>query len=158
ARQERDLAALIEQTNAALYAQNATSMFATLFYGILDLDERRLEYVNCGHNAPFLVRDGGCEPLPGGGVPLGFYPDRTWTKQAVDLRSGDGVFVFTDGVTEAANPSGEEYGEARLVELLATLARREAPTMVQAVMADVDRFAGGGDPFDDVTCVAALLR
>ncbi|MES1158723.1 MAG: SpoIIE family protein phosphatase [Terricaulis silvestris] len=158
ARQEDDLVALIEQTNAALCAQNATSMFTTLFYAVLDLETRRLEYVNCGHNPPYLLRGGGCDPLSGSGVPLGFYPDRTWTKQVLELRPGDGVFIFTDGVTEAASPAGEEYGEARLAAQLSAAWGGGAMAIVQAVMADVEAFSGGAEPFDDVTCVAAILR
>ncbi len=155
--QPRDLGALIRQANDVLCAQNAMSMFATLFYGVLDLDERRLDYVNCGHNPPLLLApDGASSDLPGHGPPLGLFPGRDWSVNTRVLEPGEGIVLFTDGVTENVDPAGQEYGDARLAELLRRNRGCSAFELVRAVIADAERFAGGGEQFDDLTCLVAL--
>jgi phosphoserine phosphatase RsbU/P len=158
AQQHQDLSAVVAQANAALCAKNTMSMFSTLFYGILDLDTRRLDYVNCGHNPPMLIGAvGGCAELPGHGLPLGMFPDQTWTTHAVDLQPGDGVFLFSDGITECVNAAGEEFGEERLKAALSQARAGSAADLVGKVLADAERFSAGQDQFDDMTCIAALL-
>lgn len=157
ARNESDLGKLIEQANDGLSALNAESMFTTLFYGVLDLRDGRLTYVNCGHTAPFILDHRGCTELPGHGPPLGFFPGQRWTAQSIDLGPGDAIFIFSDGVTECFNPQGEEYGEARLAELLTANRTRGAKGLVQAVVADAERFADGAEQSDDITCLAAFM-
>jgi serine phosphatase RsbU (regulator of sigma subunit) len=153
-----EVAEVVAQANRVLAAQNEMSMFATLFYGVLDLDARRLEYVNCGHNAPIrLPSAGGAEKLPGRGVPMGLFPDRRWAPQSLDLSVGDRLFLFSDGVTEAADPREAEYGEARLLQVLQAQGGRGAAGLVEGVMADVAAFAQGAEQSDDITCVAAVL-
>src|SRR6185295_16035216 len=97
AQHERDLSRLIGQANDALCAQNAMGMFATLFYGVLDLDRDRLDYVVCGHSPPLHISAAGaCAELTGSGPPLGFFPERVWRAHALQLAPGDGLFLFTD--------------------------------------------------------------
>jgi serine phosphatase RsbU (regulator of sigma subunit) len=155
----RDIGDVVAQANRTLSTQNEASMFTTLFYAVLDLDTRRLEYVNCGHNAPFLLpAAGGHVALPGRGVPVGIFPDRRWTPQAIDLSQGDRLFLFTDGVTEAADVNETEYGEARLVSTLEANRGRDPNGLVEAVVADVRTFAAGAEQSDDITCVAAIVN
>jgi CRP-like cAMP-binding protein/anti-sigma regulatory factor (Ser/Thr protein kinase) len=155
----RDIGDVIAQANRTLATQNEASMFTTLFYAVLDLNTRRLEYVNCGHNAPLLLpAAGGCVPLPGRGVPVGIFADRRWTPQSIDLNSGDRLFLFTDGVTEAVNPSETEYGDARLIAALEANRASDPGGLVEAVVADVRAFADGAEQSDDITCVAAILN
>jgi sigma-B regulation protein RsbU (phosphoserine phosphatase) len=144
--------------NALLNANNSSGMFATLFYGVLDLKSRQLDYVNCGHNPPhWRKRAGAWETLKSGGPPIAILPDRTWPQHRQKLERGDALFLFSDGVTEAHNAAGEEYGDARLEALLKDARIDSAQALVQAVMSDVDGFAAGADPFDDITCLAAVL-
>jgi serine phosphatase RsbU (regulator of sigma subunit)/anti-sigma regulatory factor (Ser/Thr protein kinase) len=155
---ERDLSRLIAQANDALCAQNAMAMFATVFYGVLDLDRGRLDYVVCGHSPPIhLSAAGGCAELTGSGPPLGFFPERVWRAHSLQLAPGDGLFLFTDGVTECLDPANEEYGDERLKALLRHTERSSAEHLVQAVMADVDAFADRAEQTDDITCVAVVL-
>ncbi len=158
AQHEQDIAALMGKANDALCAHNDTTMFVTLFYGVLDLSSGRLDYVNCGHNAPYVLRrDGSCEELPSRGAPLGFFPGQRWEADSVQLERGEGVFLFTDGVSEAMNPQNEEYGETRLIERLTQSRAANAEQLVEAVIADVVRFAGEAEQSDDITCLAALM-
>jgi sigma-B regulation protein RsbU (phosphoserine phosphatase) len=159
AQQHRDLSQVINQANRLLCAQNEMSMFSTVFYGVLDLAERRLQYVNCGHNAPYVLGPGGASySLGGRGPPLGLFPEAEWTSLEIPLIPGAGVFIFSDGVTEAVNPLDEEYGDRRLETCLRARGRKGAEKLIEAVMKDVEAFADGCEQFDDITCVAALLR
>lgn len=159
AKQFVTLPAMIEGVNAMLCEQNAASMFSTLFFGVLDLSNGRLEYVSCGHCPPLLFGPGRFTTvLAGGGVPLGLFPGRKWPAHAAVLRENEGVFVLTDGVTEAIAPDGEEYGEERVAALLRAGAGASPAGLVEGCIADVERFAAGAEQFDDITCVAVQLR
>ncbi|MDB5483202.1 MAG: cyclic nucleotide-binding protein [Caulobacteraceae bacterium] len=159
ARQHASAPAILEAANAMLCAHNPSLMFATAFWGVLDLADGRFEYVNCGHCPPLILRaDGSCEPLPGGGTALGLAPGKRMASHEITLRPGDGVFLYTDGVTESIDPGGEEYGEARLAARLCAARALGAEARVKAVMDDVARFTAGADPFDDITCLAAVLN
>lgn len=153
-----ELGAVIARANKAICAQNATSMFSTLFYGVIDINTGHFDYVNCGHNPPYLLKKGECAELPGRAPPLGLFPDRAWTVHSADLAIGEGVFMFSDGVTESIDISGADYGDARLAALLRKRGNRTAGSLVEAVIGDVNVFAGEAEQFDDITCLALLLR
>ncbi len=158
AQQHASVSAILEAANAMLCAYNPSLMFATAFCGVLDLRSGRFEYANCGHCPPLVLRSGGvCEPLPGGGAPLGLVAGMRATSHEITLRPGDGLFLYTDGVTESADPDGEEYGEGRLSATLCAAGPTDAETLVKSLMDDVARFTTGADPFDDITCLAAML-
>jgi serine phosphatase RsbU (regulator of sigma subunit) len=156
ARQGDPLAEMIAQVNDLLVQQNAASMFTTLFYGVLDLASGRLEYVNCAHSPPMVFGPGGAiAELAPGGAPLGLLPGRRWPAHEHRLAAGEGLLLFTDGITEAPAASGEEYGEARLKDLLARRRKASAAELVRACIAEASRFSGELEQFDDITCVAA---
>jgi sigma-B regulation protein RsbU (phosphoserine phosphatase) len=158
ARQQTSVSAMLEGANAMLCAHNPSLMFTTAFCGVLDLASGRFEYANCGHCPPLVLRAGGpCETLPGGGPPLGLVTGMRIASHGVTLAPGDGLFLYTDGVTESADPGGEEYGEDRLSAVLCAQGPIDAETLVRAVMDNVARFTTGADPFDDITCLAAVL-
>jgi sigma-B regulation protein RsbU (phosphoserine phosphatase) len=159
AQQRSSVSAILEAANATLCAYNPSLMFATAFCGVLDLAGGRFEYANCGHCPPLLLRPGGaCEPLPGGGTALGLAPALRFPAREIDLRPGDGLFLYTDGVTESVDPAGEEFGADRLFASLCAVGPVGGETLVKTVMDHVARFTADADPFDDITCVAAVLR
>ena len=152
------LAAMVDQVNALLCAQNPSGMFATATFGVLDLAAGRFDYVNCGHNPPFVMRaDGTNEQLPAGGIPLGVMPGKRFAMRSVELGPGDGVFLFTDGVSESNDPEAREFGEDRLSAALVRHAALPPGALVEAVAAEVEAFAGSAEQFDDITCLAARL-
>ena len=156
-----DLALLptLERASTMLYEQNPTMMFATLFYGILDLASGRLDYAICGHNPPFVRRsDGQWLQLPSGGTPLGITPGGRFGLDSIVLAPGEGIFIYTDGVTESIDPLGVEYGDEKLASTLDDQVGSSCRHLVEAVMADVDRYAAGGDQFDDITCLAVIMK
>jgi sigma-B regulation protein RsbU (phosphoserine phosphatase) len=156
--QQASVPTILEAANAMLCAYNPSLMFTTAFCGVLDLDSGRFEYANCGHCPPLVLRrDGACEALAGAGTSLGLAPGLRIAAREITLRPGDGLFLYTDGVTESVDPAGEEYGGDRLSATLRAEGPLGAETRVKAVMNDVARFTAGADPFDDVTCLAAIF-
>jgi sigma-B regulation protein RsbU (phosphoserine phosphatase) len=126
--------------------------FTTAFISELDVDSGQLTYVNAGHNPPVLVRGSGQkERLDCGGIPLGIAPAAKYECANVQLCNGDTLLVFTDGLVEAENSSGEEFGENRLFALLEG-GHRASDTM-NRVMRGVDVFVGSARQHDDITCL-----
>ncbi len=157
-REERDLGRVASRVNDFLDADNARSMFATFFGAVLDLSDGSLTFVNCGHNPPFLLRgDGRLERL-GDAMPapaLAAWSPFDFEATRVDLAPGDRLLIFTDGVTEAPDATGEEFGEDRLAALFAG---DGAPLKAASVIEAVDAFTGAGPQFDDLTCLLAAYR
>jgi sigma-B regulation protein RsbU (phosphoserine phosphatase) len=131
---------LCSRLNSIVYRNTDSDRFITFFYAQLDGATRRLAYVNAGHNAPFVVRASGShERLREGGAVLGVFASRNYEMGSSQLSPGDRVLLFTDGVTEACNPAGEEFGEARLLQLLGdnrTLSAAELQAKIMAVVAE----------------------
>ena len=105
--------------NDLLYANIPLHKFITAFYAIVNIKERTLTFTNAGHNPPLLVRqDGECVRLEAGGSVLGAFPSAPFAEDQIRLEHGDRLALFTDGLTEASDESGEQFGEQRLLELL----------------------------------------
>jgi sigma-B regulation protein RsbU (phosphoserine phosphatase) len=115
---------------------------------------RRLSYVNAGHNAPILRRaNGDMEKLDIGGVPLGIQSAAAYETSAKDLRPGDALIFFTDGVVEAFDESGQEFGDARWLAAIRGLPEISAQESLQFLMTGVDAFVGATRQSDDITCM-----
>jgi sigma-B regulation protein RsbU (phosphoserine phosphatase) len=120
---------------------------------------RRLRYVNAGHNAPILRRaNGDMEKLDIGGVPLGIDFAAAYETSAKDLRPGDAVIFFTDGVVEAFDESAEEFGDGRWLAAIRSLPQISAQESLQFLMTTVDAFVGATRQSDDITCMIFRCR
>jgi sigma-B regulation protein RsbU (phosphoserine phosphatase) len=130
-----------------------SSMFITLFYGVLDMATGALAYVNAGHNPPLLVgADGGSIVETGSGsLPVGILPDQSYEVQRATLAPGERLVAFSDGITEALNRDEELYGDERLYAALRARPRLTSDQLVPAIIADVDGFVGGAPQADDLT-------
>lgn len=159
ARQESDLATAIMRANDLLCADNVSSMFATLFYGVLDLETGRLTYCNCGHNPPFILRgDGSLEPMKNTGSPLAIFEGAPYKTGEAMLAPGDRLFLYTDGVTEANDPDSALYGDERLLAALEGTRHLPGRELIDAVVGSVDEFAKTAPQFDDITCLTLHFR
>jgi sigma-B regulation protein RsbU (phosphoserine phosphatase) len=157
ARQDEDIAVGIGRANALLSAENDSSMFVTLVYGVLDFTTGVLTYCNCGHNPPLVIRgDGTDEALILTGLPLGVMPDAEYATRAIVLASGDRLLLYTDGITEASAGDGAEFGEERLRTAIRQLRHSPARTTVESIVQRVDAFASGAPQTDDITCLALI--
>jgi sigma-B regulation protein RsbU (phosphoserine phosphatase) len=124
----------------------------TLFCGVYDRSSGRLRYVNAGHNPPLVVRrDGTLELLETGGVLLGAFPGATYAVGTAELRSGDCLLAYSDGLTESFGPEGELYGEQRVREALLRVRGLRADEILRALEADVSAFRGSRAAQDDLT-------
>ena len=128
--------------------------FTTAFLAELDTTTRGMHYVNAGHNAPILRRHSGqIERLELGGVPLGVDPSRTYETGSVALQPGDALFVFTDGVIEAVNDAGQEFGEPKLVQIVENFVPSSAAELRDRAMGAVEAYVGDARQHDDITCL-----
>ncbi len=133
--------------------------FITFFMAILHLDSGYMEYVNAGHNPPLVVRrNGATELLSSGGLLLGVMDRAGYERGAVRLEPGDVVALFTDGVTEAMNPSGEEYLEERLEAALQRAHTKSAADIVDLVHKDIAKFTGNVEELSDDLTMLVVKR
>jgi sigma-B regulation protein RsbU (phosphoserine phosphatase) len=148
---------LCNRLNSIVYQNTESDRFITFFYAQLEGSTGRLAYVNAGHNAPFVVRsDGSHERLREGGPVLGVFDKRNYEMGSAALLPGDRVILFTDGVTEACNSAGEEFGEARLLHLLQDHRALSAQELQAKILAVVAEFSGGRWQDDATLLVLAV--
>ena len=128
--------------------------FTTAILGSYDPASGELIYVNAGHNAPVVRRTNqSMEFLDKGGLPLGIEPSAVYETGTVSLRAGDTLVMFTDGVVEAFNESGEEFGNGRWLNAIRNLPPGTAAQALQYLMRQVDDFVGATRQSDDITCL-----
>src|SRR5216684_937992 len=150
---------LCRRLNSLIYRNTANDRFITFFYAQLDGHTRRLAYVNAGHNAPFVLRSGGShERLQEGGTVLGVFASPDYELGSAQLCPGDRVVLFTDGVTEARNAAGEEFGEARLLRLLEDHRALSADDLQAKILAAAGEFSGGRWQDDATLLVLAVCE
>ena len=154
------LADLVSRLNRYACAHSLNGMrFTTAVLGEYNPASRRLTYVNAGHNAPILRRaNGAVETLETGGLPLGIRLDRQYETSSLELRPGDALIFFTDGVVEAFNESGEEFGNERWLSAIRNLPDWDASQTLQFLMKRVDEFVGATRQSDDITCLVFRSR
>jgi phosphoserine phosphatase RsbU/P len=154
-----DLARLVSRLNRLIYEATGANRYATFFYGQYDPATRRLEYVNAGHNPPFVFRgaDGEAVRLEGGGPVIGLLPEAAYEAQVVTLAPGDLLVAYTDGISEAMNAQDEEWGEERMAEAVQARTTPEPQAVVEALMTSADQFAAGAPQHDDMTLVVARV-
>jgi sigma-B regulation protein RsbU (phosphoserine phosphatase) len=149
--------ALCDKLNSLICRNIASDRFITFFYAQLDGAARQLRYTNAGHNAPIVVhKDGTHDRLREGGGILGVFPVQAFDMGVYDLASGDRALLFTDGVTEACDPDGEEFGDARLLQLLEENRDLSAEDLQRKILSVVAEFCRG-HWHDDATLIAIAV-
>jgi putative ABC transport system permease protein len=159
---------LVARINEFVYRSTPESKYATLFFAQFDGGRRQLRYVNAGHNAPFLLRAVAgrstesalpdIEQLSVGGTVVGMFPEMRYDEATVDLRPGDVLLAFTDGVPEAHNSENEEFGDARLQQLLRQAAHLSANEISARISAEMKNWIGDAEQYDDLTFVVMKVR
>ena len=146
----------LERTNRILVDELHTTLFITVLAGRLDLRTGSFRMANAGHESPLLIpRDGApIAPVNGGGPLLGAFSRLGIPEVEIELRLGDTLLLYTDGVTDARSEAGERFGKARLLEGLERFRDGTAHEMVAGIRDAVAAFRGAADPVDDVTIVA----
>jgi serine phosphatase RsbU (regulator of sigma subunit) len=158
-----DLPRLLTSVNRLFYENSGDSSYATLFFADYDDATRKLRYVNCGHLPPLLLRAAadshdqarGVEWLGSTCTVMGLFEAWQCEIAEVELAPGDMLVLYTDGVTEASDAEGEEFGEARLLATLRSNFHLPVEPLLQAVVEAVQRFSPGSEQQDDITLVIA---
>jgi sigma-B regulation protein RsbU (phosphoserine phosphatase) len=151
-----NLAQKITRLNKSTCANCPDNRFITFFMTVLDPRTGELVYTNAGHNPPLLVRASGeFEALGGGGMILGILPMATYQESRAHIDIGDILVLFSDGVTEAPDPNGEEFGEHRLASLVASVRSLPAFEIIEEIHQAVAKFTEGAPAADDITVVIA---
>jgi sigma-B regulation protein RsbU (phosphoserine phosphatase) len=157
-----DLTALIGDVNRLVHESSPTTFFASLFYAEYEPASRMLQYVNAGHNPPIIVRPRkeSCElfHLRAEAIPIGMFADTQFAATQFQLEEDDILVAYTDGITEAANSSGDLWGLERLERLLRSCSQMTPGKIVERVLADVSDFATGESQRDDVTLVVMKVQ
>lgn len=139
--------------NDLVCGESVDGMFVTVFYGRLNILTGEIDYSNAGHNPPYVVHENGkVEMVPAqGNMVLGAVENFQYRNDKITLEKGDMLFTFTDGVTEAMNKDGEQFGEERLEKLLAKCGGKTSQETIDTVRAAVAEWAGEAEQSDDVT-------
>jgi sigma-B regulation protein RsbU (phosphoserine phosphatase) len=143
--------------NGMLCNNIGADRFVTFFCGVLDAGTRSFRYCNAGHPYPILVSSGAVRTLDQGGAVLGVFPAWTYQNSSVDLSSGDRLLLFTDGITEAEGPQGEEFGMEKVAAFAKAHAANSAARMNQQLLAQVTEFCGAHF-LDDATLLVLAVK
>jgi phosphoserine phosphatase RsbU/P len=145
---------ILSLLNLEICRNNDTCMFVTVFCAVLDIRTGEVEYSNGGHNLPYLISHGETATLKNtDGMALGFTEDATYRSERIVLQSGDGLFLYTDGVTEAMDEAGNQFSETRLAEFLAQANGSSATQLIHGAVDQVRRHAAGAPQSDDITAL-----
>ena len=146
---------VLQEVNALLHEDNETQMFVTVLYAVYEPDTGEFTYSSGGHDAPLIVHsDGSSELLPlTGGIALGIIPDMKYQSNTITLKQGETLVLYTDGVTEAMNNEGEQFGIERLRQVFQGSPPANSDEAARMILDAINTFAGGAAQSDDITCL-----
>lgn len=144
--------AALASVNRSMIRRAIQSRFVTMMYGVLS-PSGTLTYSNGGHNPPFLITKDGVKRLETGGLILGLFGHAQYEEETLQMEPGDIVVVFSDGVSEAVDKAGEEFGDDRILSAVTACADRDPKCLLEALLEEVKKFSAGTPQRDDVTVV-----
>jgi sigma-B regulation protein RsbU (phosphoserine phosphatase) len=150
-------AAITSHLNAHLFRNTSDDRYATFFYGIYDSEAMTFTYTNAGHLAPFFVTENGIQQLECGGTVVGLFEDVTYTQTTLKVPPGSVLVAYSDGLTEAENVYGEEFGTQRLKEAILRQRKMPPQVIVDNLVTAADQWAGTPEQADDITVVVARM-
>ncbi|HEX6732635.1 MAG TPA: GAF domain-containing SpoIIE family protein phosphatase [Pyrinomonadaceae bacterium] len=158
---EASLGKMVSKLNRLIFNSTYGQHYVTFFYAHFDQTNRRLTYVNAGHNPPLYLRSNGNKRfrrLTAGGLIAGAFEDCKYDQETFQMQSDDLLFLYTDGLTEAMNPEGEEFGELRVEEMLTAFAHLPAQEIRNQIAARVKEWCSGAGLYDDLTFVVMKVN
>ncbi len=154
-----DLAEAICKANDSLCRNNEAEMFVTAWIGVLELATGKMRYVNAGHNPPVMITPPAAEYIRArSGLVLAAMEGVPYKEKQFEMKPGDRLFLYTDGVTEAIDKLENQYGEDRLLDCLQAAQKQDCSSVLQRVTEDMESFVKGAEAFDDVTMVCLEYR
>jgi sigma-B regulation protein RsbU (phosphoserine phosphatase) len=149
-----DTITCVKHTNRQIYISSTDDMFVTLFFSMLDVKSKTLYYTNAGHNFPIVFSGGSkTRELSEGGLPLGVEKDSGYKSGKLKMRKDDILLIYTDGITEAFNDSGEMFGEERLYNCVWNNMIKPASVIIDSILKEVQFFKAGAPVNDDMTLI-----
>jgi sigma-B regulation protein RsbU (phosphoserine phosphatase) len=148
-------AQVVDRLNRQLYANTPAEKYVTFFFAIYDARTRNLSYTNAGHLPPILFRDGKVDFLRTGGTVVGLFPVMKYEVGEIRVEPNDVILAYTDGITEPENTFGEEFGEARLLDVAKRMLNAKPDVMAETIYRTVDEWTGSPELQDDMTMVLA---
>jgi len=142
----------VDHINKVLTRRQIDARYATLLYGQLSADGK-LMFCNAGHNPPLVFGTDGLRRIETGGMPVGMFEMAPYSCDTITMKPGDTMVLYSDGVTEAHNVAGEEFGEARLIQVMERYTRGSADVVLEQIIDSVKEFAHGAEQYDDVTAL-----
>jgi sigma-B regulation protein RsbU (phosphoserine phosphatase) len=158
AAQQPDPAAMLALLNDALQERKLESQYVTMLFALWNDDNQTLQVANSGAVQPVFCRSGQSVAVKAEGFPLGMFPDVTYEELSVATQPGDAIVFVSDGILDAENEKDEMYGQERLANLLCAHRDLPAAEIAEAILADVARFQGSKDRFDDETIIVLRVR
>jgi phosphoserine phosphatase RsbU/P len=158
AAQQPEPAAMLGLLNDALQERKLDSQYVTMLFALWNDENQTLQVANSGAVQPVFCRAGQPFPVKAEGFPLGMFPDVTYEELSVAAQPGDAIVFVSDGILDAENEKEEMYGEERLAGLLCANREMPAAEIAEAILADVTRFQGTHDRFDDETIIVLRVR
>ena len=151
---------MLEDVNNAIYEENPSQLFVTVWLGILTVSTGELVYSNAGHEYPaFMQKDEDYEAMKAENMPpLGIVPDLTYYDITIRMKKGDRLFLYTDGVPEAKNENGERFGLDYMLRILNEGKEDPPEALLDRITKSVDAFTGGADLFDDITMLSLVMK
>ena len=150
-------AEMCRRVNALLHENVAIGKFVTFLYGILDAEKRTFQYCNAGHLPPIVFSEGEARTLDGGGAVLGVFPSWNYEDAAIELMAGDRLLLFTDGITEAADASGQEFAETGIAQFVKSNGALSAKELNSRLLKRVAEFCQAQFHDDATVLVIAAL-
>ncbi len=148
----KSAAEILEKTNDALCSKNQTTMFVTVWLGIMEISTGRITAANAGHEYPFIMKDGKFEMLKDvHGFVVGGMSGMTYTEYEIALNPGDKIFLYTDGVPEASDPDEQMFTTSRITEALNEDPAAAPDGILRNMKKSIDEFVKGAEQFDDIT-------
>ena len=145
---------IVDSMNTSICDGNDSSMFVTLFVGVLDLQTGHLRYCNAGHDKPYID---GMQIQCDSNIPVGVMPDWNFTEQETDMAPGSMIYLYTDGLTEAENARHEQFGGQRIADIAASY--KESPQeLIKTMSGAVRQFVGDTEQSDDLTMFAIKYK
>lgn len=145
--------------NNLLCKESVSSMFVTVFYGILNTETGEVDYVNAGHNPPYILSSNGIHQVEmTNGLALGVIDDFSFGSKKIHLKKGDQFLLYTDGVTEAFNLEETAYGEEKLENFLNHNLNLPIETIIKKSFTDIYDFVGGAPQSDDITLLGLTFK
>jgi sigma-B regulation protein RsbU (phosphoserine phosphatase) len=143
---------VVARLNSLLEESLGEGRFVTFFYGVINIEKELLTFTNAGHNPPILIReDNSVEYLSGGGIVLGYLASENYIQKQIPFVKGDTLVCYTDGVTEAENEAGEEFGENRLLEVIRKHRNQNSYLIRKEIINAVENFSEKTEQQDDIT-------